>query len=582
MGKISGLLKNIFLFQEPKESQEHFILKEYNEGSDENTDQQNNTENESKTPKPTKKEDHGKIKDKEPKKKTTKLEKVSPKLDENIAYLKVAYSIPLSTDVMIREFDITLEKKTYKAFIIFIDGLTEKPIINKHILAPLMLYTSMEKSGKVDDVIRYIERNIITQNQLKKTDDYKIILGSINFGECVLFVDEAKEALVFDVKSWEHRTVDRPNTEITIRGPQEAFGETVRTNTALVRKNLKNENLIVENIVIGERSNTSCSLMYLKNLANPSLVEEVRKRVSSLKLDYANDSGIVEQLIEDSTFMSTPQIIATERPDRVSSMLSEGKVAILVDGNPFVLVVPSTFFDFIHSPEDLYVRFPYGNLMRFIRYLAIFAALLLPGIYVAITTYHHEMIPTDLLLAISGARERVPFPTVIEILIMEISFELIREAGIRMPAPIGPTLGIIGALILGQAAVSANIVSPILIIIVAVTGIGTLAIPNFALAFAFRILRFAYIGLGALAGLLGITLGLFIQGLFLVSQKSFGVPFFAPFAPKTSGGMADALARAPTWKQEKRPDYINPLDVTKQPKISRGWTKKSGKKEGQK
>ena len=574
MAKLTDLLKNIFLFQEPKEPQEQFILKEYNEGSDEKAEQQDDTKNKSEPPNPTKKEDHGKIKDKEPKKKTTKLEKVSPKLDENIAYLKEAYSIPLSTDVMIREFDIALEKKTYKAFIIFIDGLTEKPIINKHILAPLMLYTSLEKSGKVDDIITYIERNLVTQNQVNKSDDYKIILGSINYGECVLFVEGATKALIFDVKSWEHRTVDRPNTEIAIRGPQEAFGETVRVNTALVRKNLKNENLIVENLTIGERSNTPCSVMYLKNLANPSLVEEVRNRISSLKLDYANDSGIVEQLIEDNPFMMAPQTVATERPDRVSSMLSEGKIAILIDGNPFVLLVPSTFFELVHSSEDSYVRFPYANLMRLIRYLAIFVALLLPGIYIAITTYHQEMIPTDLLLAISGAREHVPFPTVIEILIMEISFELIREAGVRMPAPIGPTLGIIGALILGQAAVSANIVSPILIIIVAVTGIGALAIPSFSLAFAFRILRFIYIALGALAGLLGITLGLFVQGLFLVSQKSFGVPFFSPFAPRTSNVMADTITRGPIWKQEKRPDYLNPQDVTRQPKISRGWTKK--------
>jgi len=207
--------------------------------------------------------------------------------------------------------------------------------------------------------------------------------------------------------------------------------------------------------------------------------------------------------------------------------------------------------------------------------------LLLPGVYVAITNYHQEMIPTDLLLAIEASRERVPFPSVVEILIMEISFELIREAGIRIPGPIGPTLGIIGALILGQAAVAANVVSPILIIIVAVTGIGSFAIPNFSLAFAFRVLRFFYIFLGATAGFLGITTGLYFQWMWLVSVKSFGVPFLAPFAPKTSGGFVDEIYRAPIWKMEERPDYVNPKDRRKQPRISRRWaTRGGGEKNG--
>ncbi len=585
MGKVVDFLKKILLFQEPKEPAEGFILKEYKEGSNEKSNNQPNqksdqqddsekTESQTGMKQPVKLENQKSKSEKETKQNPAQTNKVSPNLDENLAFLKDKYSIPLSTDVMTREFDITLEKKTYKAFIIFIDGITDKKVINEDILQPLLLLTSLEKSGEVKDIITYLERNVIPQNQLKKSEEFPKILASINFGECVLFVNGAAQALIFDVKSWEHRTVTRPVTEIAIRGPQEGFGETVRANTALIRKSLKNENLVIESLTIGQRSRTPCSIMYLKDLSNPNLVEEVRRRLNSLQLDYANDSGIVEQLIEDNAFLLVPQLIATERPDRVSSMLSEGKVAILVDGNPFVLVAPNTFFDLMHSPEDSYLRFPYGNLLRIVRYFALLSALLLPGLYVAITTYHHEMIPTDLLLAISGAREKVPFPTVIEILFMEISFELIREAGIRMPGSIGPTLGIIGALILGQAAVSANIVSPVLIIIVAVTGIGSLAAPNFSLGLAFRILRFGYIALGALAGLLGITLGLFVQVLFLASQKSFGVPFLAPFAPKTSGWLQDVLNKLPVWMQEKRPDYLNPLDKVRQPKISRGWTKK--------
>ncbi len=585
---IMDYLKRILIFQEPREAQEQFILKEYKEESDQKVKQEAQSDKHKGTvssdekgriKKPSKVEDINKKDGTDSDKNPFKTGKVSPVLDDNLTFLKEKYSIPKNSDVKIRSFDITLKKKVYKAFIIFIDGLSDKKVINKHILQPLMLFTSLEKPENIDNIITYIERNLVTQNQLMKSTDFQEILDSVNFGECVLFVDGADQALIFDVKSWEHRTVDRPNVEITIRGPQEGFGETVRANTALIRKNLKNENLTIESITIGQRSRTPCSIMYLKDLANPKLVDEVRRRLRSLKLDYANDSGIIEQLIEDNSFLSAPQVIATERPDRVASMLSDGRVAILVDGNPFVLVVPATLYSLIHSPEDVYLRFPFANFMRFIRYLGIAAALLLPGLYLAVTNYHHEMIPTDLILAISGARERVPFPTVFEILIMEISFELIREAGIRMPGTIGPTLGIIGALILGQAAVAANIVSPILIIIVAVTGIGALAVPNFSLAFAFRVMRFGYIILGAVAGLLGITLGLFIQGLFLVSQKSFGVPFLSPIAPRTSGSITSAITRPVMWKREKRPDYLNPLDVTSQPKISRGWVKKKKKPE---
>ena len=218
----------------------------------------------------------------------------------------------------------------------------------------------------------------------------------------------------------------------------------------------------------------------------------------------------------------------------------------------------------MHIADDTYIRFPYVNLLRYLRYIAGFLALLLPGLYLAITNYHHEMIPTDLLLAIEASREKVPFPSLVEILLMEFSFELIREAGIRVPGPIGPTLGIIGALILGQAAVAANIVSPILIIIVAVTGIGSFAIPNYSLAYSIRIMRFAFIFFGACAGFLGITLGLFLLGIWSAALKSFGVPFMAPLGPRTSGSFRNVMFKAPEWKQEDRPDYLNAKRSKKQ------------------
>ena len=406
---------------------------------------------------------------------------------------------------------------------------------------------------------------------------YKKAVEEVNFGGCALIVDGLAVCFTADVKGWDHRGIEKPNNEIIIKGPQEAFNEVLRTNSAQIRKRLKDEDLIVEDVLVGKVSRTPCSIMYIKDVVNEALVAEIRRRLEGIRVDYLLDAGALEQLIEDSTIYPSPQMISTERPDYVSELLVSGRVAIIVDGSPNVLVVPITAYDLMHSPEDNYIRYPYVNLLRYIRYIAGFLALLLPGLYVAVTNYHHEMIPTDLLLAIEASREKVPFPSLVEILLMELSFELIREAGLRVPGPIGPTLGIIGALILGQAAVAANIVSPILIIIVAVTGIGSFAIPTYSLAYSIRILRFAFIFLGVLAGFLGITMGLFIAGSWSTALKSFGVPFMAPLGPRTSNKFKNVIFKAPEWKMENRPDYLNTKKKKMQDKYSMQW-KQDGKK----
>ncbi len=550
---------------------------------------------------------------------------ISKDLKTNLEYIKDAYTLPDNGDLILREFDIIVGEKAVQAFMIFFDGMIDRKIIDDNILQPLMLLSHVRKIGMKDNngnngsknsgdtggaasktgdkgigpnpnrdvdknsqittdtedlTILLIRRQLLNHHQIKESNKFQDIIDEVNFGGCGIFVNGINSAFAADVKGWEHRTVSRPNTELVIRGPQEGFNEILRVNTGLIRKILKDEKLVAENILLGKRSKTPCSMMYIKDLANEDLVKEVRRRLKSINVDYLTDSGELEQLIEDDTFLPNPQILATERPDRVATMLTLGKVAIVLNGNPFVLVVPTALPELVKSAEDSYIRFPYTYLIKVIRIMGMSMALLLPGLYVAITSYHHEMIPTDLLIAIANSREKVPFPSVVEILLMELAFELIREAGIRIPGPIGSTLGIIGALILGQAAVAANIVSPILIIIVAVTGIGSFAVPNFSMAFAFRILRFAYIFLGALAGFLGITFGIFLHGLFMVNAKSFGVPIMAPIAPRTSDSLLNYFIRVPIWKEEKRPDYVNPKKVWQQEKISRGWTKEETDKDG--
>jgi spore germination protein KA len=510
---------------------------------------------------------------------------ISRKLSDNLNYIKKRFFIPENSDMIIREFDIVVGKRTIPAFMFFYDGMTDRKVIDDDILQPLMLLSNLDiKNGEDADIAEYIKSRILPHNQIKEVDTHQAVIDEVTFGGCGIYVDGINTAFAADVKNFPGRSVEKPNTELVIRGPQEGFNESLRDNTAMVRKRLKDEKLLVEDLLIGARSKTPCSLMYIKDIANDSLVKEVRRRLKNVRADHVLDSGELEQFIEDNPSLPVPQIIATERPDRVASMLADGRVAIFLHGSPFVLVVPITNNDIMHSAEDRYLRFPYVNLLRGVRVLAVFFSLLLPGMFIAVTNYHQEMIPTDLLLAIYSAREQVPFPTILEVLLMEISFELIREAGIRIPGPIGPTLGIIGALILGQAAVAANIVSPILIIVVAVTGIGSFAIPNFSAGFAFRILRFGFIILATLSGFLGISTGLCLMGFWMMSAKSFGVPFVAPVGPRARGGFSDPVIKSPIWKEETRPDYINPKIDKKQPEKSRGWAEKDmgeGKDDGE-
>jgi Bacillus/Clostridium GerA spore germination protein. len=553
---LKNIFTKMFLFNEPEKGK-GFILKEIEKDE------------------PLEKNRRSMCSEEKEAKESKSKHDISKKLAENLNFIKDTYCIPKNGDFILREFDIIVKDKAIPAFIIFIDGMTDRKVINDDILQPLMLLSNLDIKNNSTDMTDYIRSHLLPHNQLKEAKEHQKVIDDINFGSCGLYIDGIDSAFVADVKGWEHRPVEKPNTEVLIRGPNEGFTEQLRVNTALIRKILKDSDLIAENIIVGKRSKTPCSLLYIKNITNDSLVREVRRRLKGIKLDYLIDSGELEQLLEDSTYLPAPQIIATERPDRVASMLSEGMVAVVMHGSPFVLVMPATLPSMFHSSEDAYLRFPLGNFLRLVRYVGLVFALILPGLYIAITNYHQEMIPTDLLFSIEAAREKVPFPSILEILIMEFSFELIREAGIRIPGVIGPTLGIIGALILGQAAVAANIVSPILIIVVAVTGLGSYSIPNFSLAISFRMLRFGFIALGAMAGFLGIACGLFVYILLLVNAKSFGVPFLAPLGPRTSGLLNDSIYRSPLWKQERRPDFLNTKNSKKQPQFSRRWDVKS-------
>lgn len=495
---------------------------------------------------------------------------VTKELKTNLERMKREFNVPQNRDVVVREFKVA---RKINAFIVYIDGMADKVTINNYILRQLMTPGHFN-DFKEDCAMDYIAGCVLSINQVMKLKEYEKIILQVLCGVTALFIDGCEESLLIESRGYEKRNVDKPSTENVIRGPQEAFTENLRTNLTLVRRIIKNKNLITELIPVGKTNNSNCGIMYIEGITNPEVIKEVKRRIKSINTDFIGGTGMLDQFIEDNPYMILPQTLTTERPDRTASFLMEGKVVIIVDGTPFAITVPITFFHLFHSSEDSFLRWQYGTFLRLIRVVGLFVAILLPGLYIALTLYHQEMIPTALLVAIAKSRENVPFPTVVELLMMEIAFDLIREGGERIPGVIGNTLGIVGALILGQAAVAANIVSPILVIIVAITALGNFSIPSYTLAFGVRIIRFAFIFSGAIAGFYGISAGIFILGGMACSMKSFGVPYFSPVAPKTKVN-PDTIIRGPIFKQTQRPDAVNPLDRKRAGDTPGGWSDKS-------
>ena len=447
--------------------------------------------------------------------------RISASLEYNREELQGFYNLPLNADVIIRDFTLGTMPPV-KGFALYITQIIDIHVQNM-LFQALMLFSVDTTLPGVNRLADHVKERLLPGNIVNTCANFRDVLDAVNNGDTAIFLEGLDQVVVVETKGCANRNIDRPAIEQAIRAPQEGFGNNIRDNISLVRKHFKNENLMTERMEVGERNRASVSVMYLRGLTNPDLVAEVKRRIKTVKADLINDSGILEQFIEDYPYSLFPQVLATERPDRIVSSIVEGKMAIFVDGGPFVLVVPSTIYDFMNTGEENYLRWQYGTFIRYIRALAACLAVFLPGVYLALVLYHHEMIPTELLLAIAGTREGVPFPSIIEVLIMEFSFELVREAGLRVPGFMGATIGIVGALILGQAAVQAHIISPILVILVAVTGLSSFALPNYSLQFALRISRFIYIALGATLGFFGITIGLAAQIVMAASIKSFGV-----------------------------------------------------------
>lgn len=480
---------------------------------------------------------------------------VSGKVKENYEKVKEFMNYPDSGDLILRQLKVVLPNRTADAFLFYFDGLSNRNNIGQFVLQPLMQMTAVvsPKCNETD----YISQQLITQNEITLCKTYEKAIDLVCFGGCGIFIDGIACCYVADVKGWEKRSLQKPTTEGSVLGPQEGFTELIRMNTALIRKTIKDSDLVIENLAVGRKSKTPCALLYLKNLVNESLLAEVKKRMGRVDADYIFTSEELENFLEDSNLRLVPQIFATERVDRAAMEICDGNMVVMVNGSPFALVMPATFFTFMKTPDNRYLRLPYANLLQVVRYFALVISVLLPGFFVVVTQYHHEMIPTNLLYALEASFEMTPFPTVAELVVLELAFELIREAEIKFPSIGGPSVGIVGALVLGQAAVSANIVSPIIIIVVAFTAIGSLSTPNYSLGMMFRMMKFVYIFFGACAGFLGFTVCLFLHLVMLATTKSYGVRFLSPVAPRTREGFLRMIFVGRKEKRSSKPDYNN-------------------------
>ncbi|WP_407925742.1 spore germination protein [Chengkuizengella marina] len=485
-------------------------------------------------------------------------------LEQNIKKFKSM--LGSSTDLEVRKFRVG-KNGSYQVAFIYTDGLVDREIIN-NLLETLMInlrkdddQNSMEKSSTI---LEYLENYGITIGGITGVNNFETAFDAILSGDTLLLIDGYSEGYYLATTGWEDRGVTEATSQTVVRGPHDSFTETLRTNTALIRRRIKNPNLWLETKQIGKRTRTDVAIMYIKDIAEDKVVQEVRNRLEQIDIDAILESGFIEELIQDETFTPFPTIYNSERPDVITAGLLEGRIAIFVDGTPYVLLVPALFIQFFQSPEDYYSRADIASAIRILRFFCFFITLLFPALYIGITTFHQEMIPTQLLISLAAQREGIPFPSFVEALIMEITFEILREAGIRMPRAVGQAVSIVGALVIGQAAVEAGIISGVMVIIVAMTAIASFVLPTYNMAISVRLLRFIFMILAATFGLFGIIVGLIALVLHLSSLKSFGVPYMAPMAPYNAQNQKDSLIRFPIWGLIQRPHLISQKNVVRQ------------------
>lgn len=482
---------------------------------------------------------------------TTPVKPLSSDLSENIRDIKKVFG--QTSDLRFSECLID-DVENQCASLVYLDGMADHAMIEEFKLALIEL-----------DLDGDISSSSIP-GDTQEVECFDPLIQSILSGDTPILIDGIAKGFVLKTSSQKVRDVSESSAEQVVRGPKEAFTETLQTNTALIRRKIKDPKLCSIARKVGRSTQTDVSILYINGVADEKIVKEVLQRIDRIDIDGILEGNYIEELIEDQSYSPFPTIYNTERPDVIAAGLLEGRIAILVDGTPFVLLVPALFVQFFHSAEDFYQRWDIASLIRILRVFSLFVSLLGPSLYIALSTYHQEMLPTNLLISLAAQRQGVPFPALFEAILMEITLEILREAGIRLPKTIGQTVSIVGALVIGQAAVEAGFVSPAMVIVVSFTAISNFIIPSYNLAISIRILRFLFMIVTATLGLYGMALGLFVVSIHLCSLRSFGVPYMSPIAPFIKQDQKDTLLRLPRKYIVTRPRLISQKNIVRQGK----------------
>ena len=495
---------------------------------------------------------------------TTEKAKLKSDFDANVAWFRKTFEGGM--DVIMREFPAG-DPVIARVFAIYVDSMANQEFLSDHVVLNLMLRvrdrdvsTTIPLSRDAHDVLKDVG---ITTPDISETDIMEDLVTFILSGDAVVLIENRPKGIIVAARGFPNRGVNEADTEVVIQGSKEAFSEVMRFNTCLIRRRIRDTSLKVKQSRVGRRTRTDIALMYIEGIVRPAVLADVESRLENIDIDAILDSGYIEQLIEDNWKSPFPQCQMTERPDTAAAAILEGRIAIIVDNSPFVLIVPTTMNAFFQSVEDYSQRFEIMSFTRALRFIGGFLAVCLPALYIVTVTHHPSMIPMFLALNFAGAGRGVPLPAVGELLIMDIAFEMLKEAGIRLPRAMGGAIGLVGGLIMGQAAVEAGLVSPIAVIVIAATSIAGFAIPHTSLVNGFRLVKYLLIILSAGLGLFGFWLGALVILIHLASLKSFGIPYLFPFAAGEVTGnrdYRDSLFRPPFFMMKNRPIFANPKE----------------------
>lgn len=487
-----------------------------------------------------------------------KAEPLSGNLAANLRTLRT--KLGDSGDLMIRPLRSDAMPNIEMA-VVYIKAIVEEDVIQQNVIEPVMGWTAPLEQSTWMETLRQRVISTGTTRPIHSIDDAVCALLD---GQCLVLSNGFNQAVAADTSGGEMRSVSEPNTQTVIRGPQYSFTENFATNVGLLRRIIRSADFRMKTLIVGRKTRTTIGVLYMDQIADPKVVAEIERRIQEIDIDGVLESNYIEEFISDQTFTPFPTMMNSERPDTTASSMLDGQVAILVDGTPFALIGPATFFHFFRSAEDNYQRYDISSFLRLLRYVAFLASMLLPSFFIAITTFHQEMLPTPLLISLAAQREGIPFPALVEALLMEVTFEILREAGVRMPRAIGPAISIVGALVLGQSAVQAGLVSPAMVIVVSFTAISNFVTPQITMASASRLIRFTLMLLAGVLGIFGIMAGMLFLIIHMTGLRSFGVPYMAPFAPSYNQTWPDMVIRLPLWARITRVIAISKVNPHRQ------------------